>query len=295
MKKAIVVGAGVAGLASSIRLALKGYQVQVFEQNSYPGGKLSTFSLQGYRFDAGPSLFTMPHFVTELFELAGESAAEHFEFSKKEVACTYFWQDGTEFIAYSDRKQFIKQAHQTFGEPEENIERYFNRAKKKYELTSTLFLEKSLHKLKTFLSLDTVKALFQLHTFELQKTLHQANIDAFSSAHFIQLLDRYATYNGSDPYQTSGMMTLIQHLESAYGTFVPKKGMVSITDALFGLANRLGVQFHFETSVEEIRVESDQAKGVKTKTASYEADFVVSNMDVFHTYKKLLPDRKSVV
>jgi phytoene dehydrogenase-like protein len=65
--------------------------------------------------------------------------------------------------------------------------------------------------------------------------------------------------------------------------------MVSITDALFGLAKRLGVQFHFETSVEEIRVESDQAKGVKTKTASYEADFVVSNMDVFHTYKKLLP------
>ena len=292
MKKAIVVGAGVAGLASSIRLAIKGYQVQVFEQNSYPGGKLATFSLQGYRFDAGPSLFTMPHFVTELFELAGESAAEHFEFSKKEVACTYFWQDGTEFTAYSDRKQFIKQAHQTFGEPEENIERYFNRAKKKYEFTSTLFLEKSLHKLKTFLSLDTVKALFQLRTFELQKTLHQANVDAFSSTHFIQLLDRYATYNGSDPYQTSGMMTLIQHLESAYGTFVPKKGMVSITDALFGLAKRLGVQFHFETSVEEIRVKSRQAKGVKTKTASYEADFVVSNMDVFHTYKKLLPKEK---
>ena len=77
MKKAIVVGAGVAGLASSIRLAIKGYQVQVFEQNSYPGGKLATFSLQGYRFDAGPSLFTMPHFVTELFELAGESAEKH--------------------------------------------------------------------------------------------------------------------------------------------------------------------------------------------------------------------------
>lgn len=292
MKKAIVVGAGVAGLASSIRLAIKGYQVQVFEQNSYPGGKLSTFSLKGYRFDAGPSLFTMPHFVTELFELAGESAAEHFEFSKKEVACTYFWQDGTEFTAYSDRKQFVEHAHKTFDEPKENIERYFKRAKKKYELTSSLFLEKSLHKGNTFLSLDTVKALFQLHTFELQKTLHQANADAFSSPHLIQLLDRYATYNGSDPYQTPGMMTLIQHLESAYGTFVPKKGMVSITDALFGLAKRLGVQFHFETSVEEIKVEATRTKGVKTKAAFYETDIVVSNMDVFYTYKKLLPHEK---
>lgn len=289
MKKAIVVGAGVAGLAASIRLAIKGYRVQVFEQNSYPGGKLSSFSLKGYRFDAGPSLFTMPHFITELFELAGESSEQHFEYSKKEVACTYFWQDGTQFTAHSNKAQFLKQAHQTFHESEENIERYFKRAKKKYELTASLFLEKSLHKFQTFLSVDTLKALFQLRTFELQKSLHQANSDTFSSFHFIQLLDRYATYNGSDPYQTSGMMTLIQHLESEYGTFVPKKGMVSITDALYGLAKRLGVEFAFENSVEEIVIESAQVKGVKTKTAFFEADFVISNMDVFHTYKKLLP------
>jgi diapolycopene oxygenase len=74
MKKAIIIGAGVAGLAASIRLALKGYKPHVFEINSYPGGKLSAFELKGYRFDAGPSLFTMPHFVTELFELAGEDS-----------------------------------------------------------------------------------------------------------------------------------------------------------------------------------------------------------------------------
>jgi len=69
MKKAILIGSGVAGLATSIRLALKGYKTHVFEVNSYPGGKLSAFELEGYRFDAGPSLFTMPQFVTELFEL----------------------------------------------------------------------------------------------------------------------------------------------------------------------------------------------------------------------------------
>ena len=67
MKKAIVIGAGIGGLATSIRLAKKGYHVSVFEKNDYPGGKLSTFNLGKYRFDAGPSLFTMPHFVTDLF------------------------------------------------------------------------------------------------------------------------------------------------------------------------------------------------------------------------------------
>jgi phytoene desaturase len=290
MKKVIVIGSGIAGLAVSIRLALKGYNVQVFEQNSYPGGKLSSFSIKDYRFDAGPSLFTMPHLVTELFKLAGEDVKNYFEFSKKEIACNYFWQDGTSFTAYGERKKFLKEVEKIFDEPQYNVDQYLKKAKKKYDLTSSLFLEQSLHKLKTFISLDTLKALFQLKTFELQKSLHQANTQSFSSPHLIQLFDRYATYNGSDPYQTSGIMTLIQHLESAYGTFVPKKGMVSITESLFGLAKRLGVKFSFETGVKEIKVKLGVVSGVKTNSGSFSSDYVISNMDVFHTYKKLLPN-----
>ena len=290
MKKVIVIGSGIAGLAVSIRLALKGYNVQVFEQNSYPGGKLSSFSIKDYRFDAGPSLFTMPHLVTELFKLAGEDVKNYFEFSKKEIACNYFWQDGTSFKAYGERKKFLKEVEEIFNEPQYNVDQYLKKAKKKYDLTSSLFLEQSLHKLKTFISLDTLKALFQLKTFELQKSLHQANTQSFSSPHLIQLFDRYATYNGSDPYQTSGIMTLIQHLESAYGTFVPKKGMVSITDSLFELAKRLGVKFSFETGVKEIKVKLGVVSGIKTNSGSFSSDYVISNMDVFHTYKKLLPN-----
>ena len=290
MKKVIVIGSGIAGLAVSIRLALKGYNVQVFEQNSYPGGKLSSFSIKDYRFDAGPSLFTMPHLVTELFKLAGEDVKNYFEFSKKEIACNYFWQDGTSFTAYGERKKFLKEVEKIFDEPQYNVDQYLKKAKKKYDLTSSLFLEQSLHKLKTFISLDTLKALFQLKTFELQKSLHQANTQSFSSTHLIQLFDRYATYNGSDPYQTSGIMTLIQHLESAYGTFVPKKGMVSITESLFGLAKRLGVKFSFETGVKEIKVKLGVVSGIKTNSDSFSSDYVISNMDVFHTYKKLLPN-----
>ncbi|MDG2236040.1 MAG: phytoene desaturase family protein [Flavobacteriaceae bacterium] len=290
MKKVIVIGSGIAGLAVSIRLALKGYNVQVFEQNSYPGGKLSSFSIKDYRFDAGPSLFTMPHLVTELFKLAGEDVKNYFEFSKKEIACNYFWQDGTSFTAYGERKKFLEEVEKIFDEPQYNVDQYLKKAKKKYDLTSSLFLEQSLHKLKTFISLDTLKALFQLKTFELQKSLHQANTQSFSSTHLIQLFDRYATYNGSDPYQTSGIMTLIQHLESAYGTFVPKKGMVSITESLFGLAKRLGVKFSFETGVKEIKVKLGVVSGIKTNSDSFSSDYVISNMDVFHTYKKLLPN-----
>jgi phytoene dehydrogenase-like protein len=87
---AIVIGAGVAGLASAIRLAVKGYAVQVFEKNSYPGGKLSHFSLGNYQFDAGPSLFTQPQNIEELFQLANEPIEAYFTYQSLPISFKYF-------------------------------------------------------------------------------------------------------------------------------------------------------------------------------------------------------------
>jgi phytoene dehydrogenase-like protein len=77
-----IIGAGIAGLSSAVRLASRGYLVEVYERNSYPGGKLSEIEKGGYRFDAGPSLFTMPHLVDELFELAGKNPKDYFQYEK---------------------------------------------------------------------------------------------------------------------------------------------------------------------------------------------------------------------
>ena len=99
-KQAIVIGSGIAGIATSIRLACQGFAVSVFEKNEYAGGKLSSFSLGDYRFDFGPSLFTMPHFVDELFELAGENPRDYFQYKRKEIGCKYYWEDGVRLYAY---------------------------------------------------------------------------------------------------------------------------------------------------------------------------------------------------
>ena len=86
-RQAIVIGAGIAGIASAVRLALKGYSVKVFEANSYPGGKLSEFEAAGYRFDAGPRLFTMPQYVDELFDLAGKDPIDYFQYRRHDRLC----------------------------------------------------------------------------------------------------------------------------------------------------------------------------------------------------------------
>ena len=130
MTKAIIIGAGVGGLATAIRLAKKGYTVEVFEANDYVGGKLSTFNLGDYRFDAGPSLFTMPQFVDALFELCDENPTDFFQYSRKEVACRYFWEDGKTLTAYGDINRFVEEVEDKLAVPATTLKRYLSKAKK---------------------------------------------------------------------------------------------------------------------------------------------------------------------
>tara|TARA_B100001109_G_scaffold4626_1_gene3593 strand:- start:214 stop:1674 length:1461 start_codon:yes stop_codon:yes gene_type:complete len=288
MKTAVVIGAGIGGIAAALRLSKKGYQVTVFEANNYPGGKLSAFSLGNYRFDAGPSLFTMPHYVNELFELHNEKASDFFTYQKKKISCQYFWEDQTQVTAYSDPKLFMEEIQNKLGVKSEVLEKYLKRAKKKFDLTAPLFLEQSLHKLNGFLNVKTLRAIVNLSLYEINQNLHTVNAAQLKEPHLVQMYDRYATYNGSSPYQTPGIMTLVQHLEQEYGTFVPDGGMEQICRSLFELAKIKGITFHLGQKVNQILVESGKATGVKTKDQTLLADIVLSNMDVFPTYKSLL-------
>ena len=289
---AIIVGAGIGGIATALRLKKAGYEVTVLEANTYPGGKLQVLNLDGYRFDLGPSLFTMPHLVTELFELFGLESNAYFEYKEKATICNYFWEDGIRFSAKSDAQTFVNQASNTFNEPAQNIHNYINRNKKKFDLTASIFLEKSLHKARTFLSKETITAILQLQKLDVNRSLHSINQNCFKSEKLIQLFNRYATYNGSSPYKTPGIMSMIPHLEMHYGTFFPKGGMHSISKSLYALAEAEGVQFKFNEKVEAIRIKDKKAIGVRSEKQLYDADIVVSNMDIFPTYKHLLKGQK---
>ena len=290
MSKAIVIGAGIAGIAAALRLRALGMEVDVFEANDYPGGKLHAFELAGYRFDAGPSLFTMPELVSELFQLFGESSEDYFEYSRKELVCNYFWEDGIRFTVNSNREIFAKEAADKFGIEAASLLAYLKKSQKKYELTAPIFLEKSLHKVGTYLSKDTLKALLQMSGMGIFTNLNKLNQSEIKEPHLVQLFNRYATYNGSSPYRTPGIMSMIPHLELYLGTYFPKKGMHSITKSLCQLAVKQGVQFHFNHKVEHIIVKNNRAIGIAANKKEVFADNIISNMDIFSTYKKLLPN-----
>ncbi len=288
MNKAIIIGSGIAGIASALRLKHKGYDVTVFEANAYSGGKLHAITQEGFRFDLGPSLFTMPHLVDELFQLHGIDPREHFNYAKKEVVCNYFWSDGTTFSVPADKEKFVQSAAERFETSENIINQYLDRNKEKYDLTADIFLNKSLHRCSTYLSFNTIKSLLQAGKLHIDKTLNEVNEQYFSHPKLVQLFNRYATYNGSSPYSTPGIMSMIPHLEMHYGTFYPTGGMHEISQSLFRLAEKVGVKFQFEEAVTSINHKQETVTSITTTKGSYDSDVVVSNMDVFSTYKHLL-------
>jgi phytoene desaturase len=289
-KNAIVIGAGVAGMATAIRLAVQGFEVDVVEKNAYPGGKLSHFTIGDYSFDAGPSLFTQPQNFEELFAFAGESLADYLSYERENVSCRYFFEDGTRVTAFADLQRFADELKVKLGESEESLFAYLKQSGDMYTHIGELFLNYSLHTKDILFSKRIGKALNTLRWSYLLGSLHQHNAKAFRNPKTVQLFNRYATYNGSNPYKAPGMLGLIPHLEHNEGTFYPKGGMISLTNAIYKLALKKGVRFHFNTAAERIIHDDKKIKSVVAAGKTMEADVVVSNMDAYFTYGKLLQE-----
>ncbi len=291
--KICVIGAGIGGLSTAIRLAAAGHTVDVYEANDYPGGKLTEIQLDNFRFDAGPSLFTMPSYLEDLFLLAKKNIRNYFEYEKLDIICHYFWEDGTRLKAWADPKDFAAEAEKMLGVPAAEITDTLAASAKKYHLTGTTFLEKSLHKAGTWLSPEVARSVTQIPmlTGAVFQSMHRDNERRLSHPKLVQLFDRFATYNGSNPYKAPGMLNIIPHFEHNIGAFFPKGGMHQITQALYQLAQDLGVNFYFNQPVEKIRVTGKRAIGIQIDRKNIDYDKVVSNMDVFPTYKKLLTDQ----
>ncbi len=306
---ATIIGSGIAGLASSIHLARKGYKVRIMEQSPSYGGKLNTIILGNYRFDSGPSLFTMPHFVTELLD---PDLIQKFEYLKLPVLCNYFYPDGSRFQASAQKETFIDEAARFFDEPKLKIERFLNHSKRVYDITSPVFLENSLHKLSTYTAPTGLKGIANLWRLDMFRTMNQALESQFSNPKIIQLFNRYATYNGSNPYKAPATLHVIPHLEFHYGAYLPKKGMREIADILYEQATRLGVTFEFNSRVQTLNSgkvvnsgsvnsgSSGKVNSLKSTQKSritsviteegkeYSSDLVIANVDIKIVYQKFL-------
>lgn len=294
MKQVIVIGSGIAGIATSIRLACAGYRVSVYEANTYPGGKLSELSGNGFRFDAGPSLFTLPQQVDELFLLAGKKPSDYFNYIQLDKACCYFYEDGVHFNAYHNRERMTQELKTQLKL--DNVEPFFNHLKKaqyKYELTAPLFIQHSLHRLNNYTRWQTLKGILNSWRLGIWGSMNDENEAVVKNPYLVQYFNRFATYNGSSPYKAPALLNMIPHLEHGIGSFFPYGGMHQITQSLYRLSKEMGVTYYFNAPVQQILTDKNKVTGIKVNNQTVLADMVVSNADIYQTYRKLLPEHKA--
>lgn len=296
-QKVAVIGAGVAGIASAIRLSCAGYAVEVFEASATAGGKIAEYRSEGFRFDMGPSLFTLPVLVEELFLLAHRNIADYLPYQKLDLVTKYFFPDRSIINGYAEVDRLAEELEEKTGFPKAKTLAYFRSCAEKYDLIGNIFLNNSLHEIGTWLSQAAFRAYAQIWKLDAFRTMHQAHQAFFKKKNLVQLFDRFATYNGSSPYLAPATLSIIPHLEHNIGAYFPQAGMFGIAQSLYRLAEELGVRFHFDSPVEEILVEKKGNKrkisGIRVKNRVLSFDKVVSNADMVSTYRKLLPSEKA--
>lgn len=261
----------------------------VFEKNDYPGGKLSELKLGPYRFDKGPSLFTMPQLVDELTHLV--NVKNEFSYHRLENITNYFYEDGTRLNAKKSIAEIARELHEKLGEDERSVKKHLTRSAFYYKITADVFLNQSISQLKNFINKKTLRGILNAPRLALNKTMHEQNSSTFKNPKTVQLFNRYATYNGSSPYKAPALLNIIPHLEFEMGAFLPEKGMHQITKHLVDLSKTSGVEILYNQNVEQITIENKRVTGIISNTKTYKSDITISDVDINFLYKKLLPEQ----
>ncbi len=286
--KIAIIGSGLGGLSAAIYLAVKGYDVHVYEQSNKPGGKANELKFFNFRFDTGPSLLTMPFVLKGIFKYAGKNIENYIQIKKLDVLCKYFYPDSTILNAYSDVDKLAKEINSKTIDSKESVKEYLDYSKKIYELTADLFLFNSFSGLSNFANIKALKTLLQFNKIDPFRTMHESNASFFKDAKTIQLFDRYATYNGSSPFKAPATLNVIQHVEYNLGAYIAEDGIYSITKGLHKLAEDLGVKFIFMNRVDKIVTKKNKVVGIVYGNDFVNYNAVLSNSDVLNTYHNLL-------
>jgi phytoene desaturase len=278
IKKILVIGAGLGGLAAAIRLARAGHAVEVWEKNGAPGGKLGELRIDGFRWDTGPSLLTMPHVLRDLFAAAGERMEDHLELVRLESACRYFWTDGT----------VIDEDASFWSQPE--VAKFLEYARGIYELSGEAYLNHPPGEFWRAFSLRNLSKLRHLGKVATTRTLAAEVERRISDPHVRQIFLRFATYNGSSPYLTPATFNIIPYVEAEFGAWYVQDGMAKIAEALAALAERAGVVFRYNTTVTSAHPSGRGWEATAHDGHRLHADLIVCNSDVQTALSSFLSD-----
>jgi phytoene desaturase len=288
--RVVVVGAGLGGLSCALYLAAAGRQVTVVEREPVPGGRAGRLSVDGYEFDTGPTVLTMPELIAEPMNAVGENLSDWLELTPLDPAYRAFYPDGSTLDVRTDTVRMAAEISRVCGPREaDGYLRFVEFAGKLWELERDHFIDKNLDTPIDLVNLNLLKLLGMGGFRRLQPKINQF----FQDPRTQRIFSFQAMYAGLAPHDALAIYAVIAYLDSVAGVFFPKGGMHAVPKALAGAAEKHGVQFRYDTSVVKVTTANGRATGVITDTGEHiRADAVVLNPDLPVAYRDLLPAKR---
>ena len=286
-KSAIVIGAGIGGMAIANLLAKKGWKVDVYEQQASAGGRAGTKTVDGFTFDTGPSWYLMPEVFEHYFGLLDEKTADYFDLIRLDPAYKVFFDYRDAVTIHTKSVQDSALFESIEAGAGSKLKRYVAQAEKTYKTSLEHFLYNPFNRLNNFCDPRLIKQL-PLLTTQLLAPLHGYVKKYFKKLPLQQILEYPMVFLGASPFKAPALFHLMSYLDFKQGVFYPQGGIYRVIEAMLAIGKKLGVNYHFNTKVTKIVTNAGIAMGITVDGKTISANIVISNADIHFSETKLL-------
>ena len=294
-----IIGSGLAGLAAACTLAARGHQVEVFEKNSWLGGKAAQLRADGFRFDMGPTILIQPSVLRRIFDEAGQKLEDYIPMTRLDPQWRCFFEDGTRIDLRDNAAEMAATLEAIWPKMGAGYLKFLEQSEQLHSISDRFFFWRSIGSMRDTMD---VKGAFDLNVLRdvmrmrLGKTVAGVIRENIPDPNVAQMLDHFVQYVGSSPDASPAILCAIGHMQMEEGIWYPKGGTRAVPEGMVKLARELGVSFHTDTDVARIRTDAPSSgarhgkvTGLVTSTSvSFAFDAVVSNSDAVRTHRELI-------
>ena len=282
--RAVVIGAGLGGLAAAMRLGAKGYRVTVVDRLDGPGGRGSAIVKDGHRFDLGPTIVTVPKVFRELWAACGRDFDAEVDLRPMDPFYEIRWPDGSVFTARQDTDAMRAEVARLSPEDVRGYDRFLKDSEARYQFGFEDLGRRSMHKL-----WDLIKVLPRFAWLRADRSVAAHAAKRFKDPRLQMAFSFHPLFIGGDPFRVTSMYILVSHLEKEFGVHYAIGGVEAIAKAMVSVIEDQGGLVRFGVEADEILIDKDVARGVRLASGELlTADVIVSNADSGHTYDRLL-------
>jgi phytoene desaturase len=281
---AVVIGAGLGGLAAGVRLGAKGWRVTILDRLDMPGGRATAIRAGGHRFDLGPTIVTVPQVFEAVWARAGRRMAEDVDLRPLDPFYTIHFPDGSRFTARQDTEAMRGEVARLSPGDVAGYERFLRDSEIRYEFGFEGLGRRPMHRLA-----DLIRVLPKFAWLRADRSTYGHAALRMRDPRLRMAMSFHPLFIGGDPFNVTSVYSLVAWLEKVYGVHYAMGGVGAIAEGMAGLVRRLGGELRFGVEVDEILTVDGRATGVRMMDgAEVPASIVVSNADAGHTYQRLL-------